>query len=45
MDKFVSFLQSEKLQMKLGNNIKKLALPQATKDIVKEIKNLVYIDD
>ncbi|MGV8944858.1 MAG: undecaprenyldiphospho-muramoylpentapeptide beta-N-acetylglucosaminyltransferase [Lutibacter sp.] len=34
-------LENEKLQQTLSKNIKKLALPNATKDIVKEIEKLI----
>jgi len=36
-------LENKDLQQSLSNNIKKLALPNATKDIVKEIENLINI--
>ena len=38
---FSELLNDEKLQQKLGENIKRLALPNATKDIVKEIEKLM----
>jgi len=38
---FSELLKDEKLQETLSNNIKKLALPNATKDIVKEIEKLL----
>jgi len=38
---FKELLNDEKLQEILSNNIKKLALPNATKDIVKEIEKLI----
>jgi len=38
---FSELLNDEKLQQKLSENIKKLALPNATKDIVKEIEKLI----
>ena len=36
-------LDNKDLQQSLSKNIKKLALPNATKDIVKEIENLINI--
>lgn len=38
---FSELLKDEKLQQTLSENIKKLALPNATKDIVKEIEKLM----
>ena len=38
---FEMILDDENLQMKLSNNIKKLALPNATKNIVDEIEKLI----
>jgi len=38
---FSELISDEKLQQKLSENIKKLALPNATKDIVKEIEKLM----
>ncbi len=38
---FKELLDNEKLQETLSENIKKLALPNATKDIVKEIEKLI----
>jgi len=38
---FTELLNDEKLQQTLSENIKKLALPNATKDIVKEIEKLM----
>ncbi len=38
---FSELLNDEKLQQKLSKNIKELALPNATKDIVKEIEKLM----
>ncbi|WP_372801251.1 undecaprenyldiphospho-muramoylpentapeptide beta-N-acetylglucosaminyltransferase [Lutibacter sp.] len=38
---FKELLNDTDLQQKLGQNIKKLALPNATKDIVKEIEKLI----
>ena len=38
---FSQLLNDEKLQQKLSENIKKLALPNATKNIVKEIEKLL----
>ncbi len=38
---FSELLKDEKLKQTLGDNIKKLALPNATKDIVKEIEKLM----
>jgi len=38
---FSELLTDEKLQQTLSDNIKKLALPNATKDIVKEIEKLI----
>ncbi|WP_372792538.1 undecaprenyldiphospho-muramoylpentapeptide beta-N-acetylglucosaminyltransferase [Lutibacter sp.] len=38
---FKELLENEKLQETLSENIKKLALPNATKDIVKEIEKLI----
>lgn len=38
---FSELLKDEKLQETLSNNIKKLALPNATEDIVKEIEKLL----
>ena len=38
---FSGLISDEKLQQKLSDNIKKLALPNATKDIVKEIEKLM----
>ena len=38
---FSELVKDEKLQETLSNNIKKLALPNATKDIVKEIEKLL----
>ncbi len=38
---FSELLKDEELQQKLSKNIKKLALPNATKDIVKEIEKLM----
>ena len=38
---FESLLNSKERQMKLSNNIKKLALPKATEDIVDEIEKLL----
>lgn len=38
---FSELISDEKLQQKLSDNIKKLALPNATKDIVKEIEKLM----
>ncbi|MDO9594334.1 MAG: UDP-N-acetylglucosamine--N-acetylmuramyl-(pentapeptide) pyrophosphoryl-undecaprenol N-acetylglucosamine transferase, partial [Lutibacter sp.] len=37
----VALLENEELQQTLGKNIKKLALPNATKDIVEEIVKLI----
>jgi UDP-N-acetylglucosamine--N-acetylmuramyl-(pentapeptide) pyrophosphoryl-undecaprenol N-acetylglucosamine transferase len=34
-------LENEELQQTIGKNIKKLALPNATKDIVEEIVKLI----
>ena len=39
--KFEELLENTALQQKLGKNIKKLALPNATKDIVEEIVKLI----
>lgn len=38
---FSELINDEELQQKLSENIKKLALPNATKDIVKEIEKLI----
>ncbi|MFD1294698.1 undecaprenyldiphospho-muramoylpentapeptide beta-N-acetylglucosaminyltransferase [Lutibacter holmesii] len=38
---FSELIKDEELQQKLSENIKKLALPNATKDIVKEIEKLM----
>ena len=38
---FSELLNDEKLQLKLGKNIKELALPYATQDIVEEIEKLM----
>jgi UDP-N-acetylglucosamine--N-acetylmuramyl-(pentapeptide) pyrophosphoryl-undecaprenol N-acetylglucosamine transferase len=38
---FTELLNDENLQKKLSENIKKLALPNATKDIVTEIEKLI----
>jgi len=38
---FLGLMNDENLQQKLSENIKKLALPNATKDIVKEIEKLM----
>jgi len=38
---FLELISDEGLQVRLSENIKKLALPNATKDIVKEIENLL----
>jgi len=38
---FSELIQDESLQQRLSENIKKLALPNATKDIVKEIEKLM----
>lgn len=38
---FTGLFSDEKLQQKLSKNIKELALPNATKDIVKEIEKLI----
>jgi len=38
---FRGLIDDEKLQQKLSKNIKELALPNATKDIVKEIEKLI----
>ena len=38
---FSELIKNEDLQLKLGDNIKKLALPNATEDIVKEIEKLM----
>ena len=38
---FSELINDEKLQLKLGKNIKELALPNATQDIVKEIEKLM----
>jgi len=38
---FIELLNNKKLQQKLSANIKKLALPNATKNIVKEIEKLI----
>ena len=38
---FISLLEDEAMQVKLSENIKKLARPNATKDIVNEIEQLI----
>ena len=38
---FTSLIQSEKQQQNLAENIQKLALPNATKDIVHQLNHLV----
>jgi len=38
---FSALIKDENLQQKLGENIKKLALPNATKDIVREVEKLM----
>ncbi len=38
---FSELINDEKLQQLLSENIKKLALPNATKDIVAEIEKLI----
>lgn len=40
---FLALLEDEKLQEKLSGNIKKMALPNATKDIVNQIVELINI--
>ena len=38
---FINLLEDEAMQAKLSENIKKLARPNATKDIVNEIEHLI----